>query len=199
MTSVSVLAARFCGRIIPGNEPSISLPEPAPSPPWRRASRTKAALEVKALAVEAAVRMLEDASVVYTQPVPGKLVIHARATRGRTIIFWPAKERLRIGRRPTETQKDLRVLKQVLANEGHRIPGYIPCTEPSKPPRMSKAERLRAHQEIDLAEMEQAQAQMMESLLQMIQDLEAGRNIKRRDPRSARAKRLFKRAWARSF
>ena len=49
---------------------------------------------------------------------------------------------------------------------------------------------MRARKEADLAEMEHAHAQLMASLREMTEDLIAGRRIRRRDPRSARAKRL---------
>ena len=75
------------------------------------------------------------------------------------------------------------------------FPGYVSrVASLSKSPRPSKEERLRARQEADLAEMEHAHAQLMDSLREMTEDLIAGRRIRRRDPRSARAKRLFRRA-----
>ena len=50
MNSIAMIAARFCGRILPEYpETSFSLSEPAQKPPWRRAPRTKAALAVRAL------------------------------------------------------------------------------------------------------------------------------------------------------
>ena len=138
----------------------------------------------------------------WTFPIPsrlfGKLVIHPppEVQGGKTVTFWPAKERLRIDRRTTQRQQDVPAFEQALADQGHRIPGYV--SRParlSKSPRLSKEERLRARREADLTEMEHAHVQLMASLREMTEDLIAGRRIRRRDPRSARAKRLFRRAW----
>ena len=40
---------------------------------------------------------------------------------GKT-VFWPAKERLRIGRRATQIQQDIRAFEQALADQGHGSP-----------------------------------------------------------------------------
>jgi hypothetical protein len=148
----------------------------------------------KVLAVEQAIRVLESANVRYTQPLFGKLVIEPPpAVQGGKLTFWPAKKRLRIGRRATQRQQDIRAFEQALADQGHRIPGHVsrPARLP-KSPRLSREERLRARRESDLAEMEHAHAQLLASLRDMTEDLIAGRRIRRRDPRSARAKRLQK-------
>ena len=118
--------------------------------------------------------MLESANVRYTQPLFGKLVIEPppAVQGGKSVTFWPAKKRLRIGRRATQIQQDIRAFEQALANQGHRIPGYV--SRParlSKSPSLSREERLRARQEADLAEMEHAHAQLMASLRQMTEDL----------------------------
>ena len=203
MDSIAMIAARFCGRSLLDNpETPTPLSESAQRPPWRRAPRTKTALAGRALAIEAAVHVLEDANIPYTHLLFGKLIVDPRSgqgpkRRGRIVTYWPARERLRIGRRPTQTRKDLCAFQQALADQGHRIPGYLSRAKPKPPPRVSKAERLRAHREANLADMEEAHAQLMASLRQMVEDLEAGRRISRRDPRSARARRLFQRAWAR--
>jgi hypothetical protein len=166
----------------------------------RRAPRTKAALAARVLAIKEAVRVLEPLGIPYTQPLFGKLVIEPppAVQGGESVMFWPAKKRLRIGWRPTQRQQDIPALEQALADQGHGIPGYVSrVASLSKSPRPSKEERLRARQEADLAEMEHAHAQLMDSLREMTEDLIAGRRIRRRDPRSARAKRLFRRAWNR--
>jgi hypothetical protein len=151
----------------------------------------------KVLAVEEAVRVLEDLDIPCTQPLFGKFVIEPppAVQRGKLVTFWPAKKRLRIGRRATQRQQTIPAFEQVLADQGHGIPGYVSRrARPSKSARLSKEERLRARQEADLAEMEHAHAKLMDSLREMTEDLIAGRRIRRRDPRSARAKRLFRRA-----
>ena len=195
MDSLATIAARLCGRnLTDTSEPPFVRAEDRTEPPWRRAPRTKAALAAKALAIEKVVRVLEDSRITYSQPLLGKLVVPG-IEGGEAVTFWPARERLRIARRPTKRQQDIHAFEQALADQGHRIPGYISrrarCT---KPPSISKEERLRARQEADLAEVEHAHAQLMASLCQMTEDLIAGRRIRRRDPRSARAKRLFKHA-----
>ena len=192
-------AARLCGRDLSGIPKSSTHSEVRVETRqvWRRAPRTKAAIAAKVLAIEEAVRVLEDLDIPYTQPLFGKLVIEPPPVvqGGKSVTFWPAKERLRIGRRATQRQQSIPAFEQALANQGHRIPGYV-----SRPARLSQSpiltreERLRARREADLTEMEHAHAQLMESLRDMTEDLIAGRRIRRRDPRSARAKRLFRRA-----
>ena len=202
VTCLADIAARLCGRDLSDiseilNSFRIRIET---RQVWRRAPRTKAAIAAKVLAIEEAVRVLEDLDIPYTQPLFGKLVIEPppAVQGGKTVTFWPAKKRLRIGRRATQRQQDIRAFEQALADQGHRIPGYV--SRParlSKSPRLSKEERLRARREADLAEMEHAHAQLMASLREMTEDLIAGRRIRRRDPRSARAKRLFRRARGR--
>jgi hypothetical protein len=202
MVCVADIAARLCGRDLSeiSDIPVSSGQGTSPRPVWRRTSRTKAALAAKVLAIKEAVRVLEDLDIPYTQPLFGKLVIEPPPVvqGGKSVTFWPAKKRLRIGRRATQRQQNISAFEQALANQGHRIPGYVsrPARLP-KSPRLSKEERLRARQEADLAEMEHAHARLMASLREMTEDLIAGRRIRRRDPRSARAKRLFRRAWNR--
>ena len=202
MTCLADIAARLCSRDpFDTSDNPISCGQGTGSrPAWRRAPRTKAALVAKVLAIKEAVRVLEDWDIPYTQPLSGKLVIEPppAVQGGKSVTFWPAKKRLRIGRRATQRQQDIPAFEQALADQGHRIPGYV--SRParlSKSARLSKEERLRARQEADLAEMEHAHAQLMASLREMTEDLIAGRRIRRRDPRSARAKRLFRRAWNR--
>jgi hypothetical protein len=77
---------------------------------------------------------------------------------------------------------------------GHRIPGFLSRAKLPRAPMISTAERLRAPQERNLAEMAQAYA---ERVAFFRQSLEPANGTRRRDPRSARIKRLFKRAWAR--
>ena len=199
VTCLADIAARLCGRDLSG------IPEPSTHSEvrietrqvWRRSPRTKAAIAARVLAIEEAVRLLEDLNIPYTQPLFGKLVIEPppEIQGGKTVTFWPAKKRLRIGRRATQRQQDISALEQALADQGHGIPGCVSrLASLSKSPRLSKEECLRARQEADLAEMEHAHAQLMVSLRQMTEDLIAGRKIRRRDPRSARARRLFRRA-----
>jgi hypothetical protein len=195
VTSVSMLAARFCGGIIPDNEPSISLPEPAPSPAWHRPPRTKAARAIKTLAIQKVLDILDRSRVAYTQPLVGKFVIEPRpeVAGGKTITFWPVRNRLRIGRHPTETH-GLHAFRQALADQGHPVLGYRSQAKPPKPPTVSKTERLRARREANLAEMAQAYA---ERVAFFRQSLDPDNKIRMRDPRSARVKRLFRRAWLR--
>jgi hypothetical protein len=196
------IAARLCSRD-PLDTSGIHISSgqgTSSRPAWRRARRTKAAIAVKVLAIEQAVRVLEDLDIPYTQLLLGKLVIEPtpKIQGGKTVTFWPAKKRLRIGRRATQRQQDISAFEQALADQGHRIPGYASRrARPPKSPRLSREERLRTRRETDLAEMEHAHAQLMASLREMTEDLIAGRRIRRRDPRSARAKRLFRRAWNR--
>jgi hypothetical protein len=195
--SLAAIAARLCGASL-SDVPEPPIPQggnaTGPHLPWRRAPRTKAALALKVLAIEKAIGVLEYSRVPYTQPLSGKLVIEPPAgiEGAKTVTFWPAKERLRIGRRATKTQMDIHAFEQALADQGHRMSGYLP--RPARRCKVSKEERSRARREADLAEMDQAYGQWMEFYHQALEDLAAGRRIRRRDPRSARAKRLFKRA-----
>jgi hypothetical protein len=196
------IAARLCSRYLShaSDIPTSSGQGTSPRPAWRRARRTEASLAAKVFAIKEAIRVMEDLNVPYIQPLLGKLVIEPppAVQGGKTVMFWPAKKRLRIGRRATQRQQDIRAFEQALADQGHQISGYV--SRPAmltKLPRVSKEERLRARKEADLAEMEHAHAQLIASLRDMTEDLIAGRRIKRRDPRSARAKRLFRRAWNR--
>ena len=193
------IAARLCNRdpLDTSDTPVSSEQGTSPRPAWRRAPRTKAAIAAKVVATEKAVRVLEALGIPYSQPLFGKLIIEPPPVvqRGKSVTFWPARERLRIGRRATQRQRDISAFEQALADQGHRIPGYVsrPASL-SKSPRLWREERLRARQEADLAEMERAHAQLMASLREMTEDLIAGRRIKLRDPRSVRIKRLFRRA-----
>ena len=193
------IAARLCSRDL-SDMSDTSIPSelrPSPRPAWRRAPRTRSALAAKVLAIEEAVRVLEDGNVPYTQPLAGKSVIEPppAVQGGKSVTFWPAKKRVRIGRRATQRQQDIHAFEQALADQGHRIQGYVSRpARPPKSPRLSREERLRARREADLAEMEHAHAQLLASLREMIEDLIAGRKVRRRDPRSARTKRLFRRA-----
>jgi hypothetical protein len=201
LTCLADIAARLCGRDVSDISESSTRSgvRIETRQVWRRAPRTKAALAAKVLAIEQAVRVLESLDIPYTRPLFGKLVIEPPpAVQGGKLTFWPAKKRLRIGRRATQRQQDISAFEQALADQGHRIPGYVsrPASL-SKSPRLSKEERLRARREADLTEMEHAHAQLKASLRDMTEDLIAGRRIRRRDPRSARAKRLFRRAWNR--
>ena len=166
----------------------------SPRPAWRRAPRTKAALATKVLAVEQAVRVLEEREF----PIPSRCSASwSSSLRRRFRAARPSRSGPRgsvsgsVGGQRRDS-RDIPALEQALADQGHRIPGYV--SRParlSKSPRLSKEERLRARREADLAEMEHAHAQLMASLREMTEDLIAGRRIRRRDPRSARAKRLF--------
>jgi hypothetical protein len=198
--NVAMIAARVCGRSMMEN----SLPLRADGDgtvsaklPWRRPPRTKAALAVRTLTIQKTLDVLERSKVDYDQPLPGKLVIDPRpgVVGGRRITFWPARGRLRIGRRPTENRGIL-AFQQALTDQGHRIPGFLSRAKPPKPPKVSKAERLRERQEDNLAVMAYAHAQRVESFRQTLADLD-GHGIRRRDPRSAKVKRLFRRAWLR--
>ena len=106
------IAARLCSRD-PLDTSDIPIPcgqGTSSRPAWRRARRTKAALATKVLAIEQAVRVLESANVRYTQPLSGKLVIEPppAVQGGKSVTFWAAKKRLRIARRATLRQQDIR-------------------------------------------------------------------------------------------
>jgi hypothetical protein len=73
------------------------------------------------------------------EPCPG-------VAGGKRIIFWPARNRLRIGRRPTEAD-GIHAFQQALADQGHPILGYFSRSKPPKPPTVSSAECLRARRE----------------------------------------------------
>ena len=103
-------------------------------------------------------------NVRYTHPLFGKLVIEPppAVQDSKTVTFWPARERLRIAKRPTRTGQDMVAFQQALADQGHRIPGHVSRrARPSKSARLSKEKRLRARREADLAEMEHAHALLM--------------------------------------
>ena len=200
MSSIAAMAAQLCARNPLDMEDLARRTNIKPI--WRRAPRTKSALALKAEAIEKAVRILEDASVTYTQPLFGKLVVEPppMVQRGKRVTFWPARERLRVAQRPTRVGQGVHAFQQALADQGHRIPGYVSRRpRPSCSPKLARAECLRARREAELAEMEQAHAQLMDSLREMTEDLVAGRKVRRRDPRSARAKQLFRNARARAI
>ena len=77
VTCLADIAARLCGRDLSDISESSthSGARIEARQAWRRAPRTKAALAAKVLAIEEAVRVLEDWNVPYTQPLFGKLVI----------------------------------------------------------------------------------------------------------------------------
>jgi hypothetical protein len=195
MDSIAMIAARVWRRHVSENpKPVAEQDETAGSKPWRRAPRTKAALAIKLLAIQKVLEILERSKVPFSHPLPGKFVIEAvpGVAGGKRITYWPARNRLRIGRRPTETN-GIVGLQQALADQGHHIVGYLSRAKPPKPPRVSKAERLRARQEANLAEMAQAHA---ERVAFFRQSLDLGQ-IRTRDPRSPRIRRLFRQARAR--
>ena len=78
MVCLADIAARLCGRDLSHtvksplvhSEPTMNF-----KPVWRRASRAKAALAANVLAIEEAVRVLEDLDIPYAQPLFGKLVV----------------------------------------------------------------------------------------------------------------------------
>ena len=196
MVCIADIAARLCGRDLldVSDVPIPSGQGTSPRPAWRRAPRTKAALALKILAVEKAVRVLEDLDIPYTQPLFGRLVIEPppAVQRGKSVTFWPAKERLRVARRATQTKQDVPAFEQALADQGHHIPGYV--SRPARlfrSPRLSKEERLRARQEADLAEMEHAHVQLMASLREMTEDLIAGRRVQATGPSISSGKATF--------
>src|SRR4051812_49010244 len=121
------MAARFGDLTLPASfdQPDFAyVGRQGPPPPWRRASRSKAALARQALAMEQAICVLEDARIRYTKPSLRKLVIDPPGfTGGRTVTFWPGRERLRVGRRPTKRNKDIHAFREALAAQGHRVPG----------------------------------------------------------------------------
>jgi hypothetical protein len=196
MDSVAMIAARMCGQSLHSTTPPTHGGKTVNSKPWRRALRTKAALAIKTLAIEKAIQILECLKVVFSQPLPGKLLIEPRpgVAGGKKITFWPARDRLRIARRPTETHSVLLFL-QALAAQGHQSLGYFSRSKPPRPPTVSSAERLRERQEANLAEMVHAHAQRVEAFRQTLAD--DGHGIRKRDVRSARVRRLFQRAWLR--
>jgi hypothetical protein len=162
MDSIAMIAARVWRRHVSENPKPTQTDrdDTARSEPWRRAPRTKAALANKMRAIQKVIEILERLNVAFSQPLPGKFVIEPlpRVTRGKAIVFWPARRRLRIGRCSTETN-GIHAFQQALADQGHPILGYLSRAKPPKPPRVSKAERLRARQEANLAEMAQAHAE----------------------------------------
>jgi hypothetical protein len=198
MDSVAMIAVRACGQS-PYPKPALAhRDETASHKPWRRAPRTKAALAIKMFAIQKVLRLLERLNLAFSQPLAGKLVIEPcpGVASGKLITFWPARGRLRIGRRPTKTQKGLHPLLQALADQGHPIQGYLSRVKPLKPPTVSSVEQLLARREANLATMAQAHAQRVAFFRQSL-DLE-GHRIGRRDPRSARVRRLFRCAWLRA-
>jgi hypothetical protein len=198
MDSIAMIAARMCGRSLAGNPkpaPAARDETPGSKPPWRRAPRTKAARAIKTRAIRKTLDILDRSRLAYTQPLVGKFVIEPRpgVAGSKPITVWPARNRLRIGRRPTETH-GLHAFQQALADQGHPVLGYCSRAKPPKSPRLSSAERMRARREANLAEMAQAYAERVEFIRQ---SLDPDKKIRMRDPRSARVKRLFRRAWAR--
>ena len=176
--SVAAMAARFCARpLADGEGPSVRDGEvmaAAPKRPWRRAARTKAALARKQRAMDQAILVLEGIKIAFTQPVAGKLVIEPpRGTKGgRTVTFWPARERLRIGRRPTKKEKGIGDLKEAIAAQGHRVPGYL-YRHPlmPKPRRNAREERRRERREAKLAQLEKSLGDSLASLSALVEKL----------------------------
>src|SRR4051794_32774891 len=98
--NVAMIAARVCGRSVPGN----STPSRADcaetvgfKPPWRRAPRTKAAVAIKTLAIQKVLDILDRSNVAHTEPLPGKFVIQNRlgVVGSKLVTFWPTRNRLR--------------------------------------------------------------------------------------------------------
>ena len=118
MSSIAAMAARLCARNPLDMEDLTRKTNIKPI--WHRAPRTKAAFAMKAQAIEKAVRLLEDASVPYTQPLFGKLAVGPPPTvrRGKSVTFWPARERLRIGQRPTRIGQNIEAFQQALVDQG---------------------------------------------------------------------------------
>ena len=99
MSSLAAMAARLCGQSltdISESPDAYSGTRTSSKPAWRRAPRTKAAFAAKVLAIEKAIRMLENANVPYAQLLSGKLVVEPppEFQDGKIVTFWPAKERL---------------------------------------------------------------------------------------------------------
>ena len=132
VTCLSDIAARLCGRDmsdISGTSTHSGV-RIETRQVWRRASRTKAALAAKVLAIKEAVRVLEDLDIPFTQPLFGKLVIEPppAVQGGKTVTSWPARERLRIGHRATQRQQDIPAFEQALAKSGSPDPGLCVST-----------------------------------------------------------------------
>jgi hypothetical protein len=194
MACVAMIAARICARSVPEspNDETVGSKRP-----WHRPPRTKAALAIKAAAIQKVLEILERSNVEYTQPLVGKFVIDPRpgVAGGGRITFWPARGRLRIGRHPTKNHGIL-AFQQALADQGYLILGYLSRSKPARPSTVSKAERLRARQEANLSIMAHAHAQRVAFFRQTLAD--DGHGIRTRDPRSARVRRLFRCAWLRA-
>jgi len=125
---------------------------------WRRIPRTRAAIKARQRAVDAAIRFLRAARIPFTEPVRGKLVVPPTGWRGaRVVTFWPARKRLRLGKRPTMRGHDLDAFREALADNGNLVPG-IPFRRPGNAKRIAKEERYRARLEAKLMKLERRQA-----------------------------------------
>ena len=164
------------------------------------------ALAIKAQAIGKAIRVLEDANIAYTQPLPGKLVIEPPrdVPAGLIVTFWPARARIQIQKQSTKRLQDLDAFQQALANQGHRIAGYL-YTRP-KPPALLRFERAQAkrvkrwvQRQTDIEEAQDACDEIIAIHLQRLKDFAAGVRIGRQNPKVADAENRFKRARRRAM
>ena len=163
MMTIAERAARYAGqhtevpyvRTVEARQPSES------KRPWRRPARTRNALAARRRPIEEAIRFLAEARIPFSQSIRGKLVVPPLWKAARVVTFWPARERLRVGKRPTRREQDLNAFREALADQGHFVPG-IPFRFPGQAKKIARAERRRSRLEMKLLRLEYAQAAAME-------------------------------------
>jgi hypothetical protein len=134
-------------------------------------------LEAKLATIEAAVRVLDLANICYSHQIPGKLVVPPpEGVAGLTVTFWPARECLRIQRRPTKREQDLRAFEQALVAQGHQIAGHSPRrpeadSMPSFEHALARQQHLFLQRAADLTAMEQAYEELAALHRQRLEDL----------------------------
>jgi hypothetical protein len=201
MDSLAARAARHCR---PSSRPSARVTEA--KRPWKRAPRTRAAATVRLQAIEAAITILRKAGIAFSEPLPGKLVIEPppRVITAHVVTFWPARERLTLGRRPTQRGQDIHAFEQVLADQGHRIAGHpyrVPKSDAFLRFERAQAERKRRwlEQQVHLEEATSAIDECIALSLQRLRDFATSHRMDGENPQLREAKRRFRTARRRAM
>ena len=208
MSSIASIAARIAGQTPPveiDSDPSTSQSDRSTrlKLPWRRPRRTKAIASAKLLATQAAIDMLNTSGVAYDQPLPGKLIVEPPVlTAAQRVTFWPARERLRLGNRPTQRGQDIHAFEQALADQGHYI-GHHPDRKSDVFLQLQHAHAKRISQWLEQqAYLEEANSAIDECIalsLQRLRDFATNHRMDGQNPQLRAAKRRFRLARRRAM
>jgi hypothetical protein len=148
--------------------------------------------------------MLNTSGVAYDQPLPGKLIVEPLpgVVAAQKVTFWPARERLRLGNRPTQRGQDIHAFEQALADQGHHI-GDHPDRKSDVFLQLQHAHAKRMSQWLDQqAYLEEANSAIDECIalsLQRLRDFAAGHRLEGQNPELHEAKRRFRSARRRAI